>query len=244
MPHAELSPPGAAPTIDGVTLYVNDGPLAASEVLKLPPSRLDEDMSELRTRFEKDGYLFLEGLIPREDVLTARGAYFRSLAHTGVLKPSSDPVDGLFDPAANPSDYPGLGAGQDTGGVNGRPGGSETAAAFIDAALQQHTAPWYWNEEGNGFAQHPVLRRFVENFSGWGDKTTPVMRTLLRNNTPSNKAIGVHYDQTFMRYGEPTSVTAWVPLGDISLQGGGLIYLEDGEWASCELIRHCNRTLC
>lgn len=228
MPHAVPSPPGAAPTIDGITLYVNDGPLAASEVLRLPPSRPDEDLDILRERFEKDGYLFLKGLIPHEDVLTARNAYFCSLAHTGVLKPGSDPVEGLFDPAADPGDYPGLGAGQDTGGTNGRPGASETAAAFIDAALQQHTAPWYWNAEGEGFAQHPALRQFVEEFTGWGDKTKPVMRTLLRNNTPGNKAIGVHYDQTFMRYGEPTSVTAWVPIGDISLQGGGLIYLENG----------------
>ncbi|KAK7513238.1 uncharacterized protein IWZ02DRAFT_493559 [Phyllosticta citriasiana] len=41
-------------------------------------------------------------------------------------------------------------------------------------------------------------------------------------------AIGVHYDQIFLRYSEPTSVTAWVPMGDVSLQGGGLIYMEDG----------------
>ncbi|PHH73164.1 hypothetical protein CDD83_4799 [Cordyceps sp. RAO-2017] len=32
-----------------------------------------------------------------------------------------------------------------------------------------------------------------------------------------------------MRYGEPTSVTAWVPIGDIRLEGGGLIYLEGGD---------------
>ncbi|KAJ4389805.1 hypothetical protein N0V93_007277 [Gnomoniopsis smithogilvyi] len=137
--------------------------------------------------------------------------------------------------AADPVDYTGLGAGQHTGGSNGRPGASETAAAFIDAALRQHTAPWYWHEEGKGFAQHPALRKFVEKFTGWGDKTKPVLRTLLRNNTPGNKAIGVHYDQTFMRYGEPTSVTAWVPIGDISLEGGGLIYLENGTELGAEI---------
>ena len=55
-------------------------------------------------------------------------------------------------------------------------------------------------------------------------------RSLLRNNTPGNKAIGVHYDQIFLRKGEDTSVTAWVPIGDIGLTGGGLIYLENGRF--------------
>ncbi|KAE8136459.1 hypothetical protein BDV38DRAFT_272052 [Aspergillus pseudotamarii] len=30
----------------------------------------------------------------------------------------------------------------------------------------------------------------------------------------------------FLRAGPPTSVTAWVPLGDVELEGGGLIYLD------------------
>lgn len=64
--------------------------------------------------------------------------------------------------------------------------------------------------------------------TGWGDNIISVRRSLLRNNTPGNKAIGVHYDQIFLRHGEDTSVTAWVPMGDISLTGGGLIYLENG----------------
>lgn len=68
----------------------------------------------------------------------------------------------------------------------------------------------------------------MERLTGWGGKTLPVERTLLRYNTPGNKAIGVHYDESFMRYGEPTALRAWVPMGDISLEGGGLIYLGDG----------------
>lgn len=236
MPHAELPHPATASTVAGVPLYVNDGLLTPSEVLPLHASRPDDPLEELRARYAADGYLLLRGLIPREDVLQAREAYFLSLAHTGVLKPGSEPVEGRFDDARSAKDYPGLGAGQDTGGANGRPGSSETAAAFIDAAYKQHTAPWYWSEDGKGFAQHPALRGFVERFSGWGpEKTTPVKRSLLRNNTPGNKAIGVHYDQTFMRYGEPTSVTAWVPIGDVNLEGGGLIYLEDGEKLGAEI---------
>lgn len=244
MPHAESTPP-PPPTIAGVPLYVNDGRLDASEVLPLRASRPDEPLDELRARYEADGYLLLRGLLPRDDVLRAREAYFQALAHTGVLKPGTAAVEGRFDDARDAADYPGLGAGQGEGT-------SETAAAFIEAALRQHTAPWYWSAEGGeegeregeegaqqrskGFAQHADLRAFVARFTGWGEgRTTAVKRTLLRNNTPGNKAIGVHYDQTFMRYGEPTSVTAWVPIGDVGLEGGGLIYLEGGEALGAEI---------
>ncbi|KAK2614128.1 hypothetical protein N8I77_000981 [Diaporthe amygdali] len=219
MPHAE---PPAQPSLHGANLYVNDGLFSPSEVAQMRVSHPDEPLDVLRDRYYTDGHLFLKGLLPRADVLKAREAYFANLAHTGVLKPGTSNEEGIFDDSKPPTDYPGIGAGQDALEK------STVAAQFVDAALAQHTAEWYWNEAGKGFTQHPALREFVERFTGWGDKTLPVKRTLLRNNTPGNKAIGVHYDQSFLRYGEPTAVTAWVPMGDIGLEGGGLIYLEDG----------------
>ncbi|KAH7054392.1 hypothetical protein B0J12DRAFT_738926 [Macrophomina phaseolina] len=69
---------------------------------------------------------------------------------------------------------------------------------------------------------------FIRKFNGWGEDILPLRRTLLRNNTLGNKAIGVHYDQVFLKCGEQTAITAWVPIGDVSLVGGGLIYMEDG----------------
>lgn len=74
-----------------------------------------------------------------------------------------------------------------------------------------------------------MLKDFVAQITSWGDDTLSIKRTLLRKNTPGNKAIRVHYDQIFLRHGEDTAVTAWIPMGDVSLTGGGLIYLENGE---------------
>lgn len=225
MPHAENMNPT---TIAGLTLEVNDGPLRSDDVAFLHRSSPSEPLEILRDRYKRDGYLFLKGLLPREDVQAAREAYFRSLSPSGVLKPGSAPVEGLFNTDADARDYPGIGAGSIK---NARPGETDKAAVFTDLALKAHTEPWYIGDENGeerGFANHPALKAFVAKFTGWGDDTLPVKRSLLRNNTPGNKAIGVHYDQTFMRYGEPTSVTAWVPIGDIRLDGGGLIYLENG----------------
>lgn len=75
----------------------------------------------------------------------------------------------------------------------------------------------------------------MARFSGWGGNTVTLKRTLLRNNIPGTKAIGVHYDQIFLRHGEPTSITAWVPIGDVGIKGGGLMYLEGSHELGREL---------
>jgi phytanoyl-CoA hydroxylase len=230
MPHA-LSPERDVPSFEGEKLYVNDGLLKPEQVGALQKSSPDMPLEELRRRYSDDGYVYLKGLLPKEDVLKARAEYFSMLAPSGVLKPGTQPVEGIFDADKNPADYPGIGAG--AAGGNGRPG-EETAEQFVNLALQAHYADWYREK----FCKHPVLKDFIARMTGWGDENTlAVRRSLLRNNTPGNKAIGVHYDQIFLRHGEPTSVTAWVPMGDVSLTGGGLIYLENGK--SCSVLIGC-----
>lgn len=227
MTHAQVE----TTTINSLPLKVNDDVLKPSEVALLHASSPTEPLDDLRARYQRDGYLLLKGLLPREDVLASREAYFKSMSPSGVLKPDSKPVDGLFNPSATAADFPGIGAGSVK---NSRPGGTDRAAIFADLALKAHTESWYiGSEDGKerGFANHPRLKEFVAEFTQWGDDTLAVKRSLLRNNTPGNKAIGVHYDQSFMRYGEPTSMTAWVPIGDIRLDGGGLIYLDQGNWS-------------
>jgi phytanoyl-CoA hydroxylase len=200
-------------------LFVNDGLLQPGQVGRLRPSDPNAPIEELRKRLEEDNYLFLKGLLPREDVLKAREAYFKFLSPTNVLKEGTQPVEGIFDLTKDPSGFPGIGAGE-TGG-NGRPGG-ENAAAFVDLALQAHMEDFYAED----FCKHPALSEFVTNFSGWGENTLQFRRSLLRNNIPGTHAIGTHYDQIFLRHGEVTNLTAWCPMGDIKINGGGLIYLE------------------
>jgi phytanoyl-CoA hydroxylase len=67
-----------------------------------------------------------------------------------------------------------------------------------------------------------------QNF--WG-----IRRTLLRNNTPGNDAIGVYYNKVFLRHGEDTAVTAGVPVGDVSEQDGGQIYLGNSHTIGAEI---------
>lgn len=203
-------------------LAVNDGPLTADMAGLLRPSEPSLPLEELRKRYDQDGYLFLKRLLPREDVLEARRRYFEMVEPTGVLKEGTAPVEGIFNPEKSPDEYPGIGAGNASN--NGRPGGDK-AAQFVDLAIEAHYKDWYADK----FCKHPDLYNFVAKFTGWNENTLGFRRSLLRNNVPGTTPVGVHYDQIFLRHGEPTSVTAWVPIGDIKLNGGGLIYLEDSK---------------
>ncbi|KAJ4309605.1 hypothetical protein N0V84_011418, partial [Fusarium piperis] len=181
MPHAQTAP---------------KTPSVKFEVTKLRVSYPDEPLEELYQRYITEGYVFMKGLLPREDVLAAREAYFTSMAPSRVLKPGTKTVD------VSLTTLPTQLIIQE----------SELTASRTRAQVERS---WYSGpEDGSvrGFCNHPALKDFVARLTGWGDATLAVRRTLLRNNTPGNKAIGVHYDQSFMRYGEPTPMTAWVPM--------------------------------
>ncbi|KAG9195540.1 phytanoyl-CoA hydroxylase [Alternaria panax] len=217
MPHA-LSSEQDVPSLNGKKLFVNDGLLRPSQVGKLKESSPDIPMDELRWRYNEDGYVYLKGLLPKDDALKARGEYFKMLAPSSVLEP----------------DFPGIGTRAAPG--NGKPG-EATAERFVGLALEAHYTDWYKET----LCKLPVLKDFIARITGWGDNTLGVCRSLLRNNTPGNKAIGVHYDQIFLHHGEPTSVTSWVPLGVLSLTGSGLIYLENGHPLGREVEEDLNR---
>jgi len=56
------------------------------------------DAPLLRERMERDGYLFLPGLLNRDEVLEARRAMVEKLAATNQLLPETDPMDGVALP--------------------------------------------------------------------------------------------------------------------------------------------------
>lgn len=209
-------------------LFVNDGRLPPESMGLLRPTTLETPIEEIKRRYNEDGYVFVKGLVPRNDILQARRKYFELLAPTNVLKPGTKPVEGIFNTAQDKLNFPGIGAGvANTTDEHGRTTGPDPdlAGLFGDLALQAHSEDWYKED----LCRHPALQEFVAKMTGWGDNTLGIRRTLLRNNMPGNKAIGVHYDQIFLRHGEDTFVTAWVPIGDIKIDGGGLIYLEKGK---------------
>ncbi|KAK3071361.1 hypothetical protein LTR53_008766 [Teratosphaeriaceae sp. CCFEE 6253] len=183
--------------------------LDPSSVGWLKETRADTPLDEMRARYDADGYLFVKGLIPREDVLDVRQSYFEHLQPTGILAPGSSPRGGIFDTTQDPIKHNGVG-GSDL------PDDIERQKLLESA----HSLPVYL-----AFLEQPDFRAFIRRFMGW-DQDVVLKRTLLRHNVPNGLSTGCHYDRIFLRGGEDF-LTAWVPIGDCTAEGGGLMYMED-----------------
>lgn len=104
--------PGPERHVDGLAvptgIGANQGVIKNEHIQRLRPTPKDTPISEIRKRLKEDGYIFMKGLIPREDVLNVRKQYafpllslshfLRANAHvllatssTGAIPVSSNP---------------------------------------------------------------------------------------------------------------------------------------------------------
>ena len=162
----------------------------------LKPSSPDEPFDELVGRFKRDGYLFLKGFLDRTAVLDQRRRAFTHLGLAGLLQPGSDPVLGIA------ADIP-----AERGEVNRRLMEYVRSAAF------------------ESFCMSPRLWQFMDRFVG--GLSYLHKRKILRHTLPNVAgSTPAHYDLIYLRGGTDRLVTSWIPVGDVPVEMGGLVYLE------------------
>ncbi len=169
---------------------------AANRMGWLKPSRPDEPFDTLVARFRQDGYLFMKGFLPREVVLEQRARAFSHLNRAGLLEPGTDPVLGIANAVA-----------AERGEVNRRLMEYVRSAAF------------------ESFCMRPEIWQFMDRFVG--GLSYLHKRKILRHTLPNVPgSTPAHYDLIYLRGGTDRLVTAWIPVGDVPLEMGGLVYLE------------------
>lgn len=165
----------------------------------LTPSQPHAPIEHLREQFRAQGYLWLKGLLDRELVLDFRRRYFTAMQSTGLVDSAADPVEGLY-------------AGQ---AVNHQRVGQIEQEVVRWAAYESLclAAPiWQFYERLLGGAVHLLKRK------------------LIRHTTrESAGATGAHYDLVYLREGTDQVCTSWLPLGDVPVEMGGLVYLENSD---------------
>lgn len=158
--------------------------------------RLEDSSSVLRAQLANSGYVFLKGLLPRDAVVAARAEILRMYAVIGEIEDRSR-------------------SAQD-GYSTGRSFASEVNLRAFAEALRTGAAY-------RGVCEHPQIFAATTLLLGKRSKAFDfkwprVMRP--------GEATGIHCDAPYMNRGSGNVLTAWIPLGDVSVMQGGLSILE------------------
>ena len=178
--------------------------LAGSDALDMRVERFgllqasdpDEPLAQLRARFAADGYLYLKRLLDPIKVNAFRGWVFENLSSSNLLLAGSDPVAGYGNTL-----------------ICDKPIADRRLMSIVRSARYEN------------FCSQPDLTAFIEPFIG--GMSYLHKRKLIRLTMPdTDVATPAHYDLVYLRGGTSNIVTAWIPVGDISMAEGGLVYLK------------------
>lgn len=155
------------------------------------------DPQELRLRMAQDGYVFIRGLFPREEIIAARREILLKYAIIGEIDDWNHP---LLDAIESRDSY--------RMHVNVR-------------ALSQSIRKGAHYQR---ITYHPELIGYYERLLGTAVRYYDFLWPRL---VRPGEGCGLHYDAPYMNRGTIDELfTSWIPLGDISRQEGALIILE------------------
>jgi len=188
-----------------ISLTSNGFPLSTdpNRLGRLTPTDPAGPRDDLWEQYRAQGYLWLKGILDQREALDFRRRYFAAFVDAGLplIAPGTDPVEGIFDDGATPAD-PGL----------------------YNKVIME-IVRW---AEYEAFCLMAPMRRFYETFL----EGAPYLhkRKLIRHGKPGDRqSTGAHYDLIYLRGGTDRICTSWIPIGDVPVERGGLVYLEGSD---------------
>jgi hypothetical protein len=149
----------------------------------------------LAERLDRDGYLYVKGLLPRDEVLRVRGRFLAAIAGAGWLRKGTATDDAIADPAK--------------ACVDPQPG-------FVEVLRRFYRGP-----DGHALKLHPNVIGLFEHLLGEPVLAHPLLipRCIFPQRpdftTPS------HQDYPHIQ-GTPETFSLWLPLGDCPSEMGGI----------------------
>lgn len=165
----------------------------------LEPTDPSQPMRALKEQYKAQGYLWLKGVLDRDEVLAIRRRFFEAFADTGFLAAGSDPIDGIY---------------------SGKELSSEVMHTIWSEAarLPEYVA----------FCTSPRILQFYEAFLG-GEIYLHKRKIVRFTYPGDPICTGGHYDLIYLRAGTDQICTSWIPFGDVPVEMGGLTYLEGSD---------------
>ncbi len=164
----------------------------------------------MRKQFFADGYLYLPGFLDKQDVFDVREEYFKMFDPV-ILRQGTTPRQGMFSGKFQFSPY--------RHGLPGHPASQFVTSPVFDkftrAEKLQQLAQDLMQEEVSLLQRRPI-RHFYDN---------------------TGVASCAHADFTYLNQGTQKVLSIWIPLGDVPLEGGGLVYLKGTNDADSDALR-------
>jgi ectoine hydroxylase-related dioxygenase (phytanoyl-CoA dioxygenase family) len=165
----------------------------------LVPSDPGLPIDVLRAQYDAQGYVWLKHLIAPAEVWDFRARYFAALRSAAMIAPESNPVDGIY-----------AGSGENKRLVTEKLVEISRWARYEAFCLAKPIVDFY-----EAFFQAPIYLH---------------KRMLIRHTRPGDpNCTGAHYDLVYLRAGTDQLCTSWIPIGDIPVDMGGLVYLEGSD---------------
>jgi ectoine hydroxylase-related dioxygenase (phytanoyl-CoA dioxygenase family) len=163
------------------------------------------DDGELRDRLKVDGYLYLRGFFPRNEVLEVRNEILARMLELELVLPSSNPFAAIANPARSTVFLPEL--AKDNG--------------LLESLIYSDRVMGFYQRLLGGPALHYDFTWFRPVAPGHG--TAP------------------HCDLVYMGRGTKNVFTMWVPYGEVPLELGGLMVLEQSHLKNALLKNYLSR---
>jgi hypothetical protein len=162
----------------------------------LDSTSLLADDHALRTRLDRDGYLFIRGLLPAQTILAVRERLLAIAAAGGWLDPASPVHEGIANPAAACKDPE-------------------------DRYMRVFRDLWR-DEELHRLRLHPAALDLFTRIFGEPALAHPmfVQRNIFPQTGTFDFTTGIHQDRVHI--GGATSYALWMPLGDCPREKGAL----------------------
>jgi ectoine hydroxylase-related dioxygenase (phytanoyl-CoA dioxygenase family) len=190
-----------------IPLVSNGYTLTPERVGFLTPTNYTLPRAVLWEQYQAQGYLWLKGILDREAVLDFRRRVFSAFISTGLVVDGSDPVDGFYS------------------------GAEKTSGEQHPNKVLMEIVRWAAFE---AFCLAEPIVQFYEDFLEGAVYLHK--RKILRYTVPHDPGCtGPHYDLVYLRGGTNRICTSWIPIGDIPVTMGGLIYLEKSHLRGREL---------
>ncbi|MEE8248446.1 MAG: phytanoyl-CoA dioxygenase family protein [Alphaproteobacteria bacterium] len=159
-------------------------------------TELSDDGPALAARLAEDGYLFLRGLLPRDEVMAVRARLLELAAAGGWLDPDQPVEAGIARP--------------------------EAACKDPEPEFLRVYGPMWKDEALHGLRLHPDVTGLFERILGEAVLTHPmfVLRSIFPQREDFDFTTGMHQDKVHI--GGATNHALWVPLGDCPREKGSL----------------------